>query len=81
MTPTPFYMSPETSRQLLEMSRENNAKRRIERELRDAMTVFSESAWLEFWPLRNETHIVSITKTKEVKNVGVLWLQLQEQTK
>lgn len=47
MTPTPFYMSPETSRQLLEMSRENNAKRRIERELRDALSGFSDSAYAE----------------------------------
>jgi hypothetical protein len=74
MTPTPFYMTPETSRQLLELSRENNAKRRIERELRQALVGFTDSAWLEFWPLRNETHIVSITNTREVRNVGVLWI-------
>lgn len=47
MTPTPFYMAPETSRQLLEISRDNTAKRRIERELRDALSGFSDSAYAE----------------------------------
>lgn len=47
MTTNPFYMAPETSRQLLEMSRENSAKRRIERELREALSGFSDSAYAE----------------------------------